>query len=145
MWFWRLLMVSMSSWTELIVALEYKIRSVNYCENFQKVESVTGRTDIFSLVLCKFWWLWNYLYFLTGQYKVTGTVSEATGQAFGTDLKVTYGEQHVTLKSDFKRPSPSDIQVNILLYPSQYQDFGINLIWKYKRDKNDVSVCMLVM
>jgi hypothetical protein len=76
---------------------------------------------------------------------VTGTVSEATGQAFGTDLKVTYGEQHVTLKSDFKRPSPSDIQVNILLYPSQYQDFGINLIWKYKRDKNDVSVCMLVM
>ena len=28
-------------WTELIVALEYKICSVNYCENDQEVESVT--------------------------------------------------------------------------------------------------------
>jgi hypothetical protein len=76
---------------------------------------------------------------------VTGSVSEATGQAFNTDLKVIYGEHHVTLKSDFKRPSPSDIHVNILVYPSQYEDFGINLIWDYKRDKNNVSVCMLVM
>jgi hypothetical protein len=71
---------------------------------------------------------------------VAGTVTEAAGQAFGTDLKVTYGEQYVTLKSDFKRPSPSEIHVHILVYPSQYQDFGINLNYDYKRDKNNVSV-----
>lgn len=132
-------------WTELTVALEYKICSVNYCENDQEVESVTEYTDIFSVVLYKFWWLCNYLCFLTGQYKVTGKLAEAAGQAFSTDLKVTYGEQHVILKSDFKRPSPSDIHVNILLYPSQYPDFGISLIWDCKRDKNNVSVCTWFM
>lgn len=74
---------------------------------------------------------------------MTGTVAQAAEQAFSTDLKVTYGDQHVTLKSDFKRPSPSEIHVNILLYPSQYPDFGISLIWDYKRDKNNVSVYMV--
>ena len=130
--------------TELIVALEYKICSVNYCENDKEVEFVTGYTNAFS-VMCKFWWLRNYLYFLTGQYKVVGTIALDAGQAFSTDLKVTYGEQHVTLKSDFKRPSPTEIHVNILLSPSQYPDFGISLIWDYKRDKNNVSVCTCFM
>lgn len=72
---------------------------------------------------------------------MTGNVAEAAGQAFSTDLKVTYGEEHVVLKSDFKRPSPSDIHVNILVYPSQYPDFAASLIWDYKREKNNVSVC----
>ena len=130
-------------WSELIVALEYKICSVNCFENDQEVESVTGYTYIFSVVLYKFWWLWNCLYFLTGQYKVTGSLAQAAEQAFSTDLKVTYGNEHVTLRSDFKRPSPSEIHVNILLYPSQYPDFGISLIWDYKRDKNNVSVYMV--
>ena len=130
-------------WTEHIVALEYKIWSVNCFENDQGVESVTRYTYIFSVVLYKFCWLWNCLCFLTGQYKVTGTVAQAAGQAFSTDLKVTYGKQHVTLKSDLKRPSPSEIHVNILLYPSQYPDVGISLIWDYKRDKNNVSVNMV--
>lgn len=34
-------------WTELIVALGYKICLVNCCENDQEVESVTGYTYIF--------------------------------------------------------------------------------------------------
>jgi hypothetical protein len=72
---------------------------------------------------------------------VDGTVTVEAGQAFSTDLKVTYGKEHVTLKSSFKRPSPSEFHVNILLYPSQYPDFGVSLIWDYKRDKNNVSVC----
>jgi hypothetical protein len=68
-------------------------------------------------------------------------VSLDAGREVNTDLKVTYGEQHVILKSFFKRPSPSDIHVNIFLDPSEYRDFGVNLIWDYKRDKNNVSMC----
>lgn len=69
-----------------------------------------------------------------------GTVSAEAGSSFNTDLKVTYGDKYVLLKSDFKRPSPSNLHVNLLLHPSQYPDFGVKLIWDYKRDKNNVSV-----
>jgi hypothetical protein len=62
------------------------------------------------------------------------------GTSFNTDLKVTYDQQHVILKSGFKRPTPSSLHANLLLHPSQYPDFGINLTWDYKRDRNNVSV-----
>lgn len=68
-----------------------------------------------------------------------GTVSTEAGSSFSTDLKVTYGDKHVLLKSDFKRPAPSNFHANVLLHPSQYPDFGVNFIWDYTRDKNNVS------
>jgi hypothetical protein len=78
--------------------------------------------------------------FSAGEYKVDGTVSAEVGISFNTDLKVTYGEKYVLLKSGFKRPSPLNYHVNLLLLPSQYPDFGVSLIWDSKKDKNNVSV-----
>jgi hypothetical protein len=70
---------------------------------------------------------------------VDGTISTGAHGSFSTDLKVTYGDKHVLLKSDYERPGPSSFHANILLHPSQYPDFGVNLIWDYTRDKNNVS------
>jgi hypothetical protein len=71
---------------------------------------------------------------------VDGTIYAEAGTAFNTDLKVTYDQQHVILKSSFERPSPSSFHASLLLHPSQYPDFGVNLLWDYKRDRNNVSI-----
>jgi hypothetical protein len=71
---------------------------------------------------------------------VDGNIYVEVGTAFSTDLKVTYDQQHVILKSGFKRPSHSSFHANLLLHPSQYPDFGVNLLWDYKRDRNNVSM-----
>jgi hypothetical protein len=87
----------------------------------------------FIMALCK-------INFSAGQYEVDGTISAESGNSFSTDIKVTYGEQYVVFKSGFKRPSPSNLHVNLLLHPSQYPDFGVSLVWDYKRDRNNVSI-----
>ncbi|PSN46736.1 Apolipophorin [Blattella germanica] len=80
-----------------------------------------------------------------GQYKVDGTVTSEGPTAFSTDLKVYYGENHVVLKSGFKRPSANNFNVHANVQPSQYPDFGVNLIWNHKRDKNNFGNSLAVV
>lgn len=146
MWFSKLLVVSTTSYLHrTCIVCGSEICSVKYFETCKEVTNLTKYADVFNMVLSKILYMWKYL-FPAGEYKVDGTISTETGSSFNTDLKVTYGEKYVLLKSGLKRPSPSNLHANILLHPSQYPDFGVNLIWDYKRDKNNVGwVYMLII
>ena len=81
----------------------------------------------------------NTIFLLEGEYKVEGSIASEGSNSFNTNLKIHYGKHHVVLKSDFKRSLPQNYYVRLNVQPSQYPDFGINLTWDYKRDKNNVS------
>ncbi|KAJ9587838.1 hypothetical protein L9F63_018710 [Diploptera punctata] len=79
-----------------------------------------------------------------GEYKVEGSVVRESGNKFSTDLTIHYGSHHVVLKSAYNRPARGEVHLNLNVQPSQYRDFGVNLIWDYKHSSNNVSFSNLL-
>ncbi|KAJ9590319.1 hypothetical protein L9F63_027842, partial [Diploptera punctata] len=80
-----------------------------------------------------------------GEYKVEGSVVRESGNKFSTDLTIHYGSHHVVLKSAYNRPARGEVHLNLNVQPSQYRDFGVNLIWDYKHSSNNIENSLAVV
>ncbi|XP_066996773.2 apolipophorins [Anabrus simplex] len=79
-----------------------------------------------------------------GDIGIDGTISRNVN-SFSSDLKVTYGSQHVILKSNLQKVGDHHYKINAGVVPSKEKDLGLGITWEIEYNPNDLRNDLIII